>query len=174
MHLRDDLIGQAQFPVRDYISLFALYYLTLINRYVASLLAETKRLQERCKELEHRLAITAQQVVPVYTPPPPSHVPSPYPTFQPVVASQSPTSDIVQRALIRLLTKEQDPGSSVRAGIGRQLGTTPADDLVNPVANSSDAPLWPPRSVIPGLVDYFFDLSFGTMRFVDRAVIEQE
>ena len=90
------------------------------------------------------------------------------------MSSQSPTNGIIQRALIRLLTKEQDPGSSVRANIGRQLGTTPADDHVNPTVNGNDAPLWPPRSVVPDLLDYFFDLSFGTMRFVDRAVIEQE
>lgn len=137
-----------------------------------NLIAEMKRLKERCQELENRLThLNESRISPQSQPDPSTFIPTPSAPPDTVVSG---TSDLIERVIVRILTKEQDPGTSLRGTIGRQLGAVVLDEQANTSSTDPQCPLWPPLPLARTLVDYFFDLSFGTMRFVHRRVIDAE
>ena len=138
-------------------------------RYVPNLVAETKRLKERCRELEEQLSQYRQSGAQSTSRPPPVDIPR-----APIEAAAAGTTGLIERVIIRFLTKEQDPGSTLKGTIERQLGAVALEEQANTSSADLQSPLWPPLSLARTLVDYFFDLSFGTMRFVHRQVIESE
>lgn len=155
------------------------------NRTRADLTAEIARLKARCQQLELRLTAQTHQPqqysnTPSFTSPPVSR-----PSFTTSLSTTTNTeisgsltprrarSDLIQRVLIRLLTREQDAVQSIRGTIGKQLGASLIPEKYGEDVGKGGS-LWPPREIAGLLVDKYFDLSYGIIQFVSRSTIQAE
>lgn len=137
---------------------------------------EIARLKQRCGQLEAQLSASTYSSI---TSPLSHSIASSSASHStstgipPSLTPKRARSDLIQRVLIRLLTKEQDAGSSLRGTIGRQLGAAVPHESSSS-SKESGGSLWPSREIAEMLVDRYFDLSYGIIQFVSRSTIQAE